>query len=387
MVLRFLPLFLAVLMPFHTVFAREISEISVDLPAADPGESKQEALDRATEEATRKMVSDALGAERTTALWAQIGPKILKSSGRFLLSAKVTAQAPVAAGSKTTVVLRISPDNLDSLLKEMGLFAGGTVRLLPLLTVVDSRGVRYAWWAEGDDRQTGPAQDYFKKIYHQIQTQFRGKSIFVLDPLSASFRAGVPSSYRTELLRREDQALLAQYLKADVLLTGKVEVVRARPDAPEHKVDYSVELWQARNLRGVAELAKSDPVPTDAPKSVGATLDMTGKKLFGELAARLSEAVNGGTLNLAVMRIQVNGLSSYKQQTDFKNQLADLREIRAVKERLLEPGRVTYEVETPTAAAELARSLQRVHFTGFTVAVEAAPDNGLVLNVRATSAQ
>lgn len=369
--------------------ARELSDLSLEILSTKKGaEAKQEALDQASEEATRKITEELLGPEKTAQSWPTLRPKLLKSSTRFILFTKVLSAVELPDSTKVTVQMRVAPDNVEALLRDMGLFAGGTVRVLPLISVTEGRGSHYVWWAEtGEERGGSLAQDYFKKMLAHLNAQFKGKSIYVLDPQSASFRMSVPSAYRTENLRREDQALLGQYLKADVILSGRMDVQKVRSDAAEQRLSYNLQLWQAKNGRTVHELARTETAANDQPKLIQALLDQTDKKVFGELAGRLADAVSGGQLNLSIVRLTAVGNLNFKHQNDLRRQLSELREVRAVKERLFEPSRVTYEIETAVSGAELGRAIQRQKFAGFVINIDSVQDNGLVLSVRPTSVQ
>lgn len=373
----------------NSAYARELMDLNLEINSTRKGaEAKQEALDQATEEATRRMTEDLLGPDKAAQQWNSIKPKLLKNSTRYVLFIKAGTPADTPEGAKVPVQMRLSPDGLENLLRELGLFAGGNVRVLVLVTVTESRGSRYSWWADhSEEKSTNLAQDYFKRLFHQLNAQFKAKSIYVMDPMSASFRMGVPATYRTENMRREDQAMLGQYLKADVVLSGRVDVTRARPEGHEQRIDYNLQLWQAKSLRGVSEVSRSETSASDVPKVVGTVLDQTGKKVFGEFAAKLAEVAGSGNLNLGVLRVTVNGNLSYQQSDSFRKQLIAIREVRAVKERLFEPSRVTYEVETQANGSDLAKALQRSRFNGFAVSIEDTQDNSLVLGVRATSAQ
>ncbi|MBX3022349.1 MAG: DUF2066 domain-containing protein [Bdellovibrionales bacterium] len=371
----------------YTSLARELSDLNLEISSAKRGgEAKQEAIDQATEEGTRRLTEELLGPEKGAHAWTQAKAKILKNSTRYVVFIKAGTPIDAAEGSKVAVQLRLSPDNLETLLREMGLFAGGSVRVLPLVTVSESKGSKYAWWADAGEEKT-LAQDYHKRLFQQLNAQFKGKSVYVLDPMNASFRMSVPAAYRTEGLRREDQALLGQYLKADVVLSGRVDISKVRPEGPEQKIDYHLELWQAKSGRGIAELSRQETAASDVPKVVSAVMDQADKKVFGELATKLAEVAGSGNLNLGVLRVTVNGNLSFRQNNEFKRQLSAVREIRALKERLFEPSRVTYEAETQVNSNDLAKAVQRTHFNGFQVGVDDTPDNGLVLSVRATSAQ
>ncbi|NJL23843.1 MAG: hypothetical protein HC902_00760 [Calothrix sp. SM1_5_4] len=79
------------------------------------------------------------------------------------------------------------------------------------------------------------------------------------------------------------------------------------------------------------------------------------------------------------------GALNYGQMTDFKKQLGSVREIKALRERLFESSRVTFEAETAVNGQELAKAVQRHRFSAFAVSVSGSQDNGLVLNVRPLS--
>jgi hypothetical protein len=369
--------------------ARELTDLSLEITTQSQGaDAKQEAFDRATEEATHRLTEELLGPEKTARYWSQISPKLLKNSTRYVLFIKGSTPQTQADGTHLTVQMRLSPDALEALLRESGVFAGGSVRLLPLISVSDGRGGHYAWWTgEDDDKNSSLAREYFKKIFQHLNAHFKGKSVYVLDPSSASFRMSVPSSYRMENLRREDQSLLAEYLKADVVLSGRIDLVRPRSDSPEQRLSYGLRLWQVKNGRAVADANQSEKAASDAPKLISSLLDQTDKKVFADLAGKLGEAIASGSLNLAVLRLAVEGDLTFQQQADLKRQIGDIREIRGVRERLFEPSRVTFEVETQVSATDLAKAVQRTRFNGFRVGVAGVQDDSLVLSARATSAQ
>jgi hypothetical protein len=105
-----------------------------------------------------------------------------------------------------------------------------------------------------------------------------------------------------------------------------------------------------------------------------------------ELSSRLTEIIASGNLNLNVVRIAVLGNLSFRDQTEFKRLLAQMREIRVLKERLFEPERVTFEAETPVSGQELAKVLQKTRFPLYTVQLEGAPqDDSLALRVHSLS--
>jgi hypothetical protein len=277
--------------------------------------------------------------------------------------------------------MRLSPDNLENLLREIGALGNQTVRLLPLVAVSESSGTRYIWWADTSEAKKDTfSQEIFKKFFQQLNGRFKGKNVYVLDPTNTSFRMGVPAAYRSEGLRREDQILLAQYLKADVVLSGRLDLTKV--DGRAIRLNYDLQLWQAKAGRGLSETQRSDPAPSEAPKVLMTALEQSNERVISEFAGKLQEAMASGSLNLNVVRIAVEGPLAYSQQIAFKKQLGSLREIKLLRERLFEPSRITFEAETNSSAGDLAKTMTKSRFRDFKVDVESLQDDSLVLSVK-----
>lgn len=370
-----------------TAVARDLTDFQIDITSAKRGsEAKQEAFDQATEEATRQLSEQLLGAERSAKIWSQVASKVLKNSTRYVLFIKGSAPQDIPGGTKIQVQMRLSPDGLEALLREVGAMAGGTVRLLPLVQVSDVAGSRYTWWADtGDEKNPRPAKEHFRRVLKLMSSQFKGKNVYLLDPSSASFRSSIPASYRMEALRREDQSLLAQYLKADVVMSGKVDVIRPRSDSPDNQVHFAIQLWQTKTGRIIAEAVRSETVTGDSVKAVAAVMEQVGNKVLNELADKLGETISSGNLNLNVIRLSIVGSLGYRQMAEFRRLLGNVRDIRVLKERLFEPHRTTFEAETSTSGQELAKLIEKANFSEFRVAVDSVQDDSLVLSVRALS--
>jgi hypothetical protein len=150
-----------------------------------------------------------------------------------------------------------------------------------------------------DGKQVNQAQTYSKRFFQQLGGLFKGKNISVLDPTGQSFRNGLPATYRTENLRRDDQILLGQYLKADVVLSGRVDVVRLRSDSSEHKIDYALELWQTKTGRSLWEMSKTENVASDNPKAILAAMEQAQPEIFKDLSAKVNDAVAAGSVSKA----------------------------------------------------------------------------------------
>lgn len=363
-------------------FARELTDLSIEVATASRGaDAKQEAFDKAVEDATFRLTEELLGPERTAKVWTGVKPKVLKNSTRYVVFIKGSAPVDTGAGSKVQVQMRLSSDNLEVLLRELGAVGQSTVRLLPLISVSETRGTRYVWWTDSSDEKTANlSRDLFKKMYEQFNAKFKGKNVYVLDPNSSSFRMSVPAAYRTENLRREDQVLLAQYLKADIVVSGRVEI--ARGENGGSRTNYDLQMWQAKSGRGLSEAQRNEVIPSDAPKMIAQSVEDVSGKLATDLAGKLNEVIANGQLNLNIMRLVVEGNLGPRQAGEFRKLLGSLRDIKLIRERLFEPSRVTYEIETGTTSNELSKAIAKSQFPQFKVEVGSVQDNSLTLTVK-----
>lgn len=388
--MSFKVLLIALVFPFVTSVsqARELTDLAIDItvsPDKSGSEAKQEAFDQATLQATQKLTEELLGVEKATRVWPNLQSKLLKNSTRYVLYVKGSAPQSVAGNTQIQVNLRLSVDNLEALLREEGLMNDGTVKVLPLIEVT-APGGRYQWWTgTSEDEKTSLAQDLFKRFLGRVAARFKSKNVYVLDPTVASFRLGVPANYRSEALKRDEQMMFAQYLKADVVLTGRVIAGRMVQDPSQMKLMYELQMWQSKTGRLLGEVQRVEPLPGDTPKIIQATLEQSEGKVLDSLTTKLGEMLAAGSLNVNVVKLQVNGSMSYRQQTEFKRLLGQVREIKVLKERLFAPSKVVFEAETSLTGTELAKVMQKARFPLYTVAIDGAQDDSLALNVRALS--
>ena len=108
--------------------------MSLEVVSAKTGnEAKQEAFDQATEEATHRLTEELLGPERAAKVWPTVKPRLLKNSSRYVQFIKGSQISEMNGQTKVQVQMRISSDNLETFLREIGVMGGGTIRLLPCL--------------------------------------------------------------------------------------------------------------------------------------------------------------------------------------------------------------------------------------------------------------
>jgi hypothetical protein len=127
-----------------------------------------------------------------------------------------------------------------------------------------------------------------------------------------------------------------------------------------------------------------DLVQVDSNKATLQQTEATNTKIIGELAQRVSETISSGALNLSIVRITVSGPLSYAQLEMFKKSLLDqTRELKTLKDRLFEPGRVSFEADSQLPASDLAKVLAKYKNSQFDVDVRDVGSQTVNLSVRA----
>ncbi|MGE4130020.1 MAG: hypothetical protein AB7F86_00190 [Bdellovibrionales bacterium] len=375
---RWLSILLGISFSFGSL-ARQLTDLNLEVPVLKKGtEGRQEAMDRAVEDATRQVTSQILRTEDLGPDWEEKKARILKESPRYIVLIKGSPSESKEGQPVMSVKIRLASDRLEALLRETGVIGSQTVRLLPLVYVHDLEGDRYSWWTDlGDDKTKSLTRSAYMKFNSSLIRILKGQSVQVLDPSKSSFRMSVPASYRTSSLRREDQSSLAQFLKAEVVLSGYLDV-------QADKVTYQLDLWQARSGRTLAEAQGSESLSDRKTKTVEKEIASLEKRALAEIKEKLVAVVKEGSLNLSVLRLAVEGAMSQKQQADLKNQLSSLREVRLIRERIVEAERMTYEVESSISAEDLGQVIGKAKFPGFHVQVSGRQDNSLILAVKAT---
>ena len=112
--------------------------------------------------------------------------------------------------------------------------------------------------------------------------------------------------------------------------------------------------------------------------------DEIAPKLTEDLSAQLTEARKKGTFGASVLRLAVVGKVSAQQLEEFKkNIVLQVRDIKALRERLIEARKTTYEIESSVLPQQLAVGFRAAQFKGFKVQVEDVGPDGLTVRVDA----
>ena len=133
----------------------------------------------------------------------------------------------------------------------------------------------------------------------------------------------------------------------------------------------------------MAEVVRSfDTDPGDFRRVVRSKFIETSKKVSQDLASQLSEAWKSGTFGANLYRLTMKSKMRPKDIEDFKKTVViRMREIKSMRERVLEAGKVTYEVDSSAVPQQLADAFKKRKFSQYKVEVDDVEPDGMTIEV------
>lgn len=150
-------------------------------------------------------------------------------------------------------------------------------------------------------------------------------------------------------------------------LRGDVRVRDSRESIGGWQIQVRLEVVPVQGGRTVAEISRTfdtDPGPADI--AVRKRLEKEIGEMSKDLATQVFEAWTRGTLAATTVKLAVRGSLSPKQLGDFRTQISrSMRDIKAIRERVFEPGRVVFEVDYAASPEDFRDKLKNVELPGF----------------------
>lgn len=194
-----------------------------------------------------------------------------------------------------------------------------------------------------------------------------------------------PEAYRSDRFRPEDLRFWGEFYNAQIILKGDVRIRESTAISGGFQVAVKLSAVQAGNNRTVGEVVRNyDTEAGNQDTVVRAKLNTAFADVAKDLGVQIVEAWRRGTLGANRLRLSVRGRLGPKQLSDLKAQIIkSVKEIKGVRERLIEVGLVTYEVDYSGGAQQLSDRLKSLNVPGFAVKVADVSDNQIALEVRA----
>lgn len=366
-----------------------VVEHVLDVETSKGGAAGQrEAFEKAIEKASLELIDQMIGEPRRIKSASLIKSRILKNSGKYILLIKGKGFRTKNGGGEYTVQMKVSVPSLEALLLQEGLLyrSDGPPRILPLVSVIDRVESRsLSWWSEGSGGDKALLKELGDKIHSGFKEEFRSRGFYVANPMGSALKGLVPTSLQRDNLGSEDLLFLARLLGAQVVLRGTVVISPQPGRSDAYRIQMKLSALHANNGRVIGEVSRVYGTDSGSLNAVVASkFNEVGVKALGDFATQVHDVWRSGIFGASLLSLDFKGDLNPKQLDALKSQmLAQFKELKNLKERLFENGRVVFESDTIASAQQLADRIQQAKFKGFQLKVSDVTSSGVSMRVEA----
>ncbi len=337
--------------------------------ASSAAEASREIQAKIIAGVAREQTLEMIGEKRFQKGKSLVESRIVREAAKFIPFVQPKDPEKLPDGSwKMKVDLRVSLENLRRLVLDSGLMtdADTPVTIFPMVNVVDrAKSLNFRWWM-GDvhDESRKAVVGWLKIVHRHFHEELMRQGFNLLLPLEPSIgfsATPLPPAFRVERPSTQDMKAIAEYTGAAMVLRGEVRV-------KDSQIQIRCEVVPVLGGRTVAEVTRTIEAEPGPPELViSRKLKKEIPDIGKDLATQVFEAWSRGTLVANTVRLAVRGSLTPKQMSEFRNQIMhSMRDIKAMHERLFEPGRVIFEVDYALSADDFKTHLKALELPGFT---------------------
>jgi hypothetical protein len=345
-----------------------------------PEAARTEIQRKASEQAAYQAIVQMIGEKKALENKAQV-QSVVRQSAKFMPFIKSGELAQGADGFEMEYSIRVSAQELRQLLMKQGLLSEGDSGwvILPVVTFIDKiKSQQYLWWALGQD-QTIQIHYLAKRFENSLREKMLAQGFFSLKPAIMDLQTMLTPDLMTNSLTWDQQRRIAERVKAELIISGEVELV-ANPQMDQSaKLTVRLRAVNRQTARIVAEVIRQ--VPVDNLSQSLARNKSPFEDVASDLAAQVFENWRRGVLNAESVQIVVNGQMTPQGLNKFKSWMVDnFRQVKTLKERRFERDRVVFEADVTGALAGVADKVRVTPAKEFTVQISSVAPRELELN-------
>ncbi len=335
-------------------------------------EAAREIQGKALSGTAREQVIEMIGDKRYAKNKAIVENRIVREAAKFIPFVQPGEAVKQPDGTwKMKVDLKVSLGSLRKMVIDTGLLtdADTPVTIIPMIGFTDRmKGVSYRWWM-GDSRDDARKSvvEWARIVQLGLHKELMNQGFHLQLPLEGTVSNALPTPFRVDRATGQDLKQLGEYLGVSMALRGDVRVRDSRESVGGWQIQVRLEVVPVQGGRTVAEISRTfdtDPGPADI--AVRKRLEKEIGEMSKDLSTQVFEAWTRGTLAATTVKLAVRGTLSPKQLGDFRTQISRaLRDIKAIRERVFEPGRVVFEVDYAASPEDFRDKLKNVELPGF----------------------
>ena len=382
-------LLLSLLAVGFSVQAQEVVELTQDVTvsAGSSNQARKRGFDQVILEASEKYILDIIGPQKFERNKVIIRKKIIKNSGKYVLSLKSSRSKQAGKNYQLSVTMKMSLKNLQAMLLDHGLLykMEGSPRVIPMISFQDRvNGHTHTWWVPETAADTGFMIAQSKDFASKLRREMRERGFFSLAPMGSDYRNMMPTAFMTDNPRTEDYLFLGDFFASQIVVRGFVRYTKSKKKGDAFQLDVKLAALHSGNGRVVGEVIRTyetdaGPFQSTVQRKMNEVMDTVTK----DLSVQVYDAWKRGTFGANLLRLAVNGRLSYPQLMDLKKMLINqVRDIRTLKERFFDQGRVVFEMDAANGTRQIAQTLEKKAFKPFRVKVSKVTSNSVELSVR-----
>ena len=380
-----------------TCFAQsELQTLNVEgvSKAESPTTAASEIQNHAIEETARAQVIQMIGEKRYLKSKNLIESRVVRSAqaAKFMPYVQPGPMVKLPDGSwKMPLEIRFSVANLRNMILGIGLMndTDGAASIVPLVSFVDRiKNVQMRWWM-GEDKDDAHKflTQLSRDFYEKFQSEFSRVGFHMIRP-QGTVSTTLPEALRTERLTVGDLKSISNYYQAQLLMKGDVRIRESKDTPNAFTINVRIQVIQTQAARTVAELSRT--FDTDAgvfEAVVRNKLRVETPEIAKDLGAQVMDVWSRGTINANLVKLAVRGTLTPAQLNTFKNEFSQtVKEVKSVRERMFEPGQVTFEIDYNGEPSQFVDRMKALQLAGFQMTpADLNIPRVVVMNVRSTS--
>ncbi|MCB0362935.1 MAG: hypothetical protein KDD35_09435, partial [Bdellovibrionales bacterium] len=371
-----------------TAYCADVVEITVEetSAASTPAAARQAIFETVIQKTTLAHIQDIIGQQKLESNKALIRNKILKNSGKYIISMKSTPPVKSADGYTMNVTLKTSLSNLEALLLEEGLLyrLEGSPQVLPMISFQDRVNAHsFSWWIPDSALRSTLMLSQHNSLLAKLRREMGERGFYCMAPEGRNYRLMIPSTFMTESPRIEDYSFLGDYFGAQIVVKGFFRFSKSRSRSDAYEINTKLLAIHAGNGRVVGEVIRSYETEVGqfqaaVQRKMQEVLDSVAK----DLSLQIYDAWKRGSFGSNILRLSINGQLNYIELNSIKKQILEqVRDIRTLKERFFEDNRVVYEMDSSSATRQIAQIVSRIDFEPYKAVVSKITSDSLKLDV------
>lgn len=335
-------------------------------------EATREIQAKAISGTAREQVIEIIGDKRYSKNKAIVESRIVREATKFIPFVQPGDIVKLPDGSwKMKVDLRVSVGSLRKMVIDTGLLtdADTPVTILPMIAFTDRvKAVSYRWWMGDTPDESRKTVSDWARIFHQgLHKELMHQGFHLQLPLSGTVSNAIPPVFRVDRASSQDLKQLGDYLGISMILRGDVRVKDSKDSVGGWQIQVRLEVLPVSGGRTVAEISRTfetDPGPADIV--VKRKMEKEISEMAKDLSTQVLDAWTRGTLAATTLRLAVKGNLTPKQLGEFRTQFTKaLHDVKAMRERLFEPGRVVFEIDYAASPEDFREHLKAIAMPGF----------------------